>query len=180
MAKPSEHTLTPADMTPIRGEASTDLKNLEDIAPVLGRLVHGILNELRQAKTEDDIDIGPVRLAIEGSDAVAGIITMRTSEEGETVEISGKLGGELPTHRGVPFAAGWNGSFYRRAHPKQPNLVEDNERVETGQLIAWAFVDKNTQWGLKSPINGIVHFALENQDKVAAGETVMYYIEETK
>ncbi|MES2971477.1 MAG: hypothetical protein V4702_04095 [Patescibacteria group bacterium] len=170
--------IDPSYMTPKAGERPTGLAELEEIASPLGTLALGIVPLLGGLR---ELGVKEVDIVVEGSEELSGTMRLRTSEDGEVlVRIIGKLGSELPTLRGTPYSASWTGAFYRRANPSLPFIVEDDAVVEKGQMIAWGFVDKNTQWPIVSPKAGTVHFAAEHEAEVAKDDTVIFYLEETK
>ncbi len=169
--------ITPVDMTPKRGEESLGLVELEGIAAPLGELALGVLPHLPALQ---QLNIHSVEIIIEGTEELAGTMKLSSSENGEArAIIVGKLGGNAL--RGIPYTATWNGHFYRKANPDLPYIVEgDHAEVEKDQMIAWGFVDKNTQWPIESDRSGTVHFVAEHGDEVLNGETILYYIEAKK
>ena len=169
--------LRPEEMTPKRGEEPQGLAELDSVAPNYREFALGVIALLPLLK---GLNMHEVDIVLEVSDEVSGIVKIRSEEEGlPRVSVIGRLGGNAI--RGVPYTATWNGSFYRRAHPDQPYIVDgDHVEVEKGQMIAWGFVDKNTQWPIESDKAGIVHFVTENGDETVAGETILYYIEAKK
>lgn len=170
-------SIQPNIMTPKRGEETAGLAELEGIAAPLGELALGVLPHLAALQT---LRIFSVDIIIEGAEEIAGTMRLETTDEGEArAIIMGKLGGNAL--RGVPYTATWTGHFYRRANPDLPYIVAgDHVEVEKDQMIAWGFVDKNTQWPILSDRTGTVHFIAEHGDEVVNGETVLYHLEARK
>lgn len=166
----------PTEMVSIRGKESASLRSLEEIAAPLGRLARAVLPELEVLKGEN---IGAVDIIVDGPDDVSGTIRLKVSQEGEiSVILRGQLGSELPTFRGTPYVANYDGTFFRQPSQGEPVIVEDGAEVKKGQMVAWAFKTKGVQWPENALASGVVHFAIDDETSVEKGTTVMYYIEE--
>ncbi len=170
-------SLNPADMTPKRGEEPAGLDALNALAPSYKEFALGVIALLPSLR---EMNMHEVNIVLQESDVVYGTVQIRSVEEGQaSVAVIGNIGGNAV--RGVPYTATWTGSFYRRANPELPYILEgDHVEVEKDQMIAWGFVDKNTQWPILSDRTGTIHFVAEHGDETVAGETVLYHIEAQK
>jgi len=184
---PNPHNTFPtlAEITPARGEESTDLTQLREIATPLRELTLAVVSEADKLR---EAGVGEVEIEITGSERVAGTIILRLLNAGPRIGIKGKLGGELPTQRGVPYLATWVGSFFRRPDPSKEIIVEEGATVRAGDLIAWWFIDKNVQGPIHSDVDGIIHFETADGGPVTTAKsatdagpaieaTTLYYIE---
>lgn len=169
--------LNPDDMTPKRGEEPVGQAALEALAPTYKEFALGVIALLPALK---EMNLREIDIILQESETIYGTVQIRAHDEGEaTATVVGNIGGNAV--RGVPYLATWTGSFYRRANPDLPYIVEgDHVEVEKDQMIAWGFVDKNTQWPILSDRTGTVHFVAEHGDETVASETVIYHIEARK
>lgn len=170
--------LDPSEMQSIRGVESTALASLEGVAKPLGALALAVIPTL---ETLRDFGMGALEIVVDGPEQIAGTMRLSLSDEGlATVTLRGKLGSELPTFRGVPWIANFDGTFFRQVKEGDPVMVEDGAEVKKDAMVGWCVKTKGMQWPEPAPDSGIIHFALKDGAPVKKGETIMYYIEASK
>jgi hypothetical protein len=77
-------------------------------------------------------------------------------------EILVEIGGAEDENKGIPFYASWDGIFYRLPNHKKKPFVVDGQLVKKGDPMGVVFVNKNEQFILNSPGEGVIFFAAKD------------------
>jgi len=85
------------------------------------------------------------------------------NNNGKNGEILVEIMGFENDFSGVPYYSSWDGLFYRLPRNKKKPFVRNGQFVKSGHPIGIIFINKNEQFILNAPIDGIISFPQEDK-----------------
>ncbi len=167
-------TELPSSPYPVRGEIEPNQAQLDKLMPALREAAQ----DAAELMVKHHFDEGVVRLS-DDNPKLAGEISFKREPQGQglSLELSGKLGGNLPQFRGRPYTAGYTGEFYYREPNGVKNFATDGQRVHQGKIVGWAVGEaKDQQYGVRAEEEGIIQLVAKDGAKVTEDD-VLFYIE---